>query len=742
MKYIYKIEGMHCAGCSVNLETAINNLKEVENARVSLITNELEVSFKKQPNHALIIDTVSARGYKGSLIDEEQEVFEEHHHREGKNEDLIKLLVSLGLLIVLLYFAVGPMINIAPTFSSPLVSLTIQFVMSLIIAIIYHDIFIEGFKNLFKFRPNVDSLTTLGVISAFIYGIYAYVNVIIGLNTDNSDLVNHFANHVYFEAAAMILIHVALGEFIESIAVKQTKSSYEELLNLVPQVGYKKDGDMFIKTNVKNIKIGDILRVNQGEAVPLDGVIIDGYGEINEAAITGESLPVNKKVGDEVTGATINLNGSFLFRVTKLSRDTTVQQILKLVKDASASKAPLSRLADKVAGKLTYIVFFIAVITFILWAIFGTMDEAINMGISVLVVACPCALGLATPIAVMSGTTKAAKNGVLIKNATALEKLAAVDTFVFDKTGTLTKGNMVVTDVLFNDDISSIANVIYSAEDKSSHPLAISLKSYIFEKYSAKPVSIDNFVSLPGEGITFSYKKDNYIIGNARLLNNHNIIFPEPSVIGTYIHVARNNEYLGTFVFNDEVHEEAKALVSELIKDGKEVIMMSGDHQNVANKIASELGISTVYSELLPGDKVTLLNELQNEGKKVAMVGDGINDAPALETAYLGIAVGSGTRVAIASADIIIMKNSLLDIARTNHLAKSVIINIKWNLFWAFFYNSLMIPLAAGILYRPLNVSLNPMIASLAEALSGIFILISSLILKGYKFDYLERKHK
>lgn len=471
--------------------------------------------------------------------------------------------------------------------------------------------------------------------------------------------------------------------------------------------------------------------------------MISGYGEVNEAAITGESMPVSKKEGDEVVAATINLSGSFLFKVTKRAEDTTVQQIIKLVQEASNSKAPLSRLADKVAGFLTPTVLLIAIITFVIWIIFGDIDLAFNMAISVLVISCPCSLGLATPIAIMSGTSKSAQKGILIKNAVAFEKMAKCDTVVFDKTGTLTYGNLHVTEVTISkDELDEIASDIYSVESQSDHPLALALTKYLTQHFKVQLCKINHFYYHPGEGISAKSEKNHYLIGNETLLKNNGIVFTPPNTIGTYIHIAKNNNYIGSFVFEDEIHNDAVAMIYHLQKLGKEVIMMTGDHKYIANKVANKVGIKTVYSSLLPSDKVDIINRLKLEGKKVVMIGDGINDAPALEAAFLGIAIGNGTKVAIASADVIIMRDSLLDIVRTFLFANKVVRSIKWNLFWAFFYNGLMIPLAAGILYYPYKIALNPMIASLSMALSGIFIIISSITLKATNFNKLIKEEQ
>ena len=737
----YQIEGMHCAGCSNNLENAINKLSEVKKANVNLISNELTVIFKKEVNHDIIIKTVIERGFKAKIISDEE--FIGITRKKTNYKDLIKLLVSGALLLVILYLAMGPKIGLPVISTNPLVSLTVQLILVLTIAIIYFNTFIIGFRNLIHLKPSMASLTSLGVISAIIYGAYAYVNVIIGIKTNNSEIVTRFSNNVYFEAAATILVHVALGEYLETLAIKHTKSSFEELLALVPQTGYKQIGDTFIETNVKNIKIGDIIRVNPGASIPLDGIIISGYGEVNEAAITGESIPISKKEGDEVVAATINLSGSFLFKVTKRAEDTTVQQIIKLVNEASNSKAPLSRLADKVAGILTPTVLLIAIITFIIWILCADIDLAFNMAISVLVISCPCSLGLATPIAVMSGTSKLAQNGVLIKNAMAFEKLAKCDTVVFDKTGTLTYGNLHVTEVTISKNkLKEIVNKLYSIESQSDHPLALALTKYLKEHFKPQLCKIDEYLYIPGEGISAKSEGKRYLIGNETLLKNNGVNFVPPLTVGTYIHIAENNNYIGSFIFEDEIHKEAESMVYYLQKLGKEVIMLTGDNEFIAKKVASRIGIKIVYSSLLPHEKVDIINNLKLENKKVVMIGDGINDAPALESAFLGIAIGNGTKVAIASADIIIMRDALLDIVRTFLFANKVVRNIKWNLFWAFFYNGLMIPLAAGILYYPYKIGLNPMIASFSMALSGIFIIISSITLKATNFNKLIREEQ
>ncbi len=744
MTYIYEITGMHCVGCSNNLESSVNKLPNVKKAKVNFMTNELNVTFKKDADHDAIVSVSKDLGFKAVLknTEDKSHAHEHEHNHNFDKKELTKLIVSAVLLLIVMFLAMGEMIGLPKIFKSPITGLSIQLVFVIIISIIYYKDFVIGFKNLIKLRPTMESLTTIGVTSSILYGLYAYINVIVGVSTGNEELVNRFANNVYLEAAGMILVHVALGNFLESIALMNTKSSYEELLALVPQTGFKQVGDDFIETKVDEIEIGDIIRVNPGEIIPLDGKVISGYGEVDEAAITGESALILKKEGDEVIGATMNLTGSFLFVVTKSSTDTTVQQIIKLVHEASNSKAPLSRLADKIAGVFTFIVLGISIVTFILWASLSSVELAFNMAISVLVISCPCSLGLATPIAVMSGASKAAKNGILIKNALAIEKLSKVDTIVFDKTGTVTYGNLSVTEVTLSDeDLAEIVDDLYSIESLNNHPLATALKNYLSEHFTVKPRKIDVFDYFPGEGIHATSGKNDYLIGNEVLFNNHELKINAPKKIGTYIHIAKNGKYLGTFVLKDEIHYEAQQMVANFHKVGIDVIMMTGDHDDVAREVANNIGIKTVFAGLLPGDKAKLIKNLEEEGRKVAMVGDGINDAPALETAYLGIAIGNGTEVAIASADIIIMRDSLLDINRTFAFGKKVVNNIKWNLFWAFFYNGLMIPIAAGVLYPFTGFKINPMIASLAMALSGIFIIITSATINATKFNKLIKEN-
>lgn len=735
MKQKYKVSGMMCAGCVANVEKSVKGIKEISAVNISLLTNSMEVTFKGEVDDALVINAVKSSGY-------DAEVFEKQSIKEIRQERKValkhrfnKLIISTSLLFLLMYVAMGPMIGIPLPWPSDLylVTIGVQLGLAFIIAFLNIGYFTRGFRTLFKGQPNMDSLTALGSSSALIYGIVAFIMTAISLNNNDMTKAMHYAHNVYIEASAMILVFISIGKYLEELAKVKTKSSLEKLIGLVPDFGYKLVDGEFISVPISEISVGDLVRVNPGAKIPLDGEIKEGYGNIDESAINGEAAPKFKSTGDQVIGATINRSGSFVFVVTATGEDTMLNQIIRMVEESANSKAPLQVLADKIAGIFVPIIIALSLLVFSAWAIFSRDFElAFNLAITVLVISCPCALGLATPVAVMVGTGKGAENGILIKNAKALSALNEVDAVVFDKTGTITTGFLSVNKVTISDaTLNEVAGTIIGLEELNDHPLAIALIKYL-EAKGFKGVKASDATYIPGQGMVGKFEGDKYLIGNHRLLVENGVSFTPSSDIGTHIYVAKNNEFLGAFILQDDVKESSARTINTLKKLGITPILLTGDNAQNATFLAQNLGILEVHSEVLPSDKAKTIALIQQKGLKVAMVGDGINDAPALEQSDVGIALGSGTQIALDSADIILVNDDPLDVLKAIKLAKKVTKTIKWNLFWAFFYNIIMIPMAAGLFNFALfnYFVLNPMIASALMSVSSIFVVVNALFIK------------
>ncbi len=737
MKQKYKITGMMCAGCVANVENSVKDLKGIKEVNISLLTNSMEVTFTDNVNDRLIIDAVKGSGYDAEVFAAQtiKEIREER--RAHLKSQFNILIISSILLVILMYVAMRPMIGLPLPWANDLhlVTIGVQLGLAFIIAILNYHFFVRGFKSLFKGKPNMDALTALGSSSALIYGIIAFIITAISLNNGDHAKAMAYAHNVYIEASAMILVFISIGKYLEELAKVKTKSSLEKLMGLVPDNGYKLVDGEFIMVPLSEIEVGDIMRVNPGAKIPLDGEIVDGYGNIDESAINGEAAPKYKTIGDEVIGATTNRSGSFEFRVTRTGEDTMLNQIIKMVEDAAGSKAPLQILADKIAGIFVPIIIVLSLIVFAAWAIFSNVEVAFNLAITVLVISCPCALGLATPVAVMVGTGKGAEHGILIKNAKALDELNKVAAVIFDKTGTITTGFLTVNKVTIdNDTLKETAGVIMGLERLNDHPLALALISYLEENgHIEEKVSDAHY--MPGLGMVGKYQDDDYLIGNARLLHENGVQFSAPSDIGTHIYVAKNGVYLGAFILQDDIKESSLLTIKELKKAGIRPILLTGDNAQNATHLAQKLGILEVYSEVLPDEKAKTVALIQSHGLTVAMVGDGINDAPALEQSNIGIALGSGTQIALDSADIILVNDDPYDVLKAIKLAKKVTKTIKWNLFWAFFYNIIMIPMAAGLFNFAIfnHFVLNPMIASALMSVSSIFVVINALFIKRLK---------
>lgn len=744
MKQKFDIKGMTCTACQAHVNDAVKKDKGVTEVNVSLLTNSMTVEYDSNIiNSDEIIDSVKKAGYDAELHSNLGiKQLQEKKQKELKNRRN-KLIVSIVFLILLLIFSMGHMIlmnfNITLLIHNPIILFSIQIILLTPIVILNFGYFTRGFKSLFSLHPNMDTLIAVGSLFSILYGLYAFIMMIynksIGLD------YMQFENKIYFESAGTILTLVSLGKYFENKATAKTSEVISKLVALAPEFTTILKDKKEVSIPTEELKINDIVVIKEGTSIPADGIIIDGYGNINESSITGEAIPVYKKKGDEVISGTINKLGVFYYKVQKVGEDTTLNKIITLVQEASNSKVPLAKLADKVASVFVPVVMGISLITFIVWLFISNynFEQAINFAISVLVISCPCALGLATPVAIMVGTGKGAENGILIKSGEAFEKLNKVNTIIMDKTGTITTGIMSVYDV-YGD--KTIINDVASIEKMSIHPLSEAIVRYANIK-DENFKKVENYRYIPGLGMSGNINKDSYIIGNKELMTKFKIEinndflnkFKSYNEKGnTTIFVSRNNKVVMLISIADSIRNDSLSAISTLKSLGKEVILLTGDNEIVAKYTASLLGIDKFYANVKPENKLEKIEQLQKNGKKIAMIGDGINDAPALKQADVGIAIGAGTDIAIESADIILIKSSLLDVVSAIELSKKVVQNIKGNLFWAFFYNVIGIPLAAGVLFfNPIYVELNPMIASVAMSLSSITVVLNALRLKFFK---------
>ena len=617
-----------------------------------------------------------------------------------------------------------------------------QFLLTLPVVYVNRKYFQAGFKNLVKLHPNMDSLIAIGSSAALIYGVFAIYQIGIGLGYQDMETVHHYTMDLYFESSAMILALITLGKFLETKSKGKTSEAITKLLHLAPKTATVIRNGEEQEIPVEEVVVGDRIVIKPGQSIPVDGIIIEGSSSVDQSALTGESIPVEKNVGDKVIAASVNKMGSFHMEAQKVGDDTTLAQIIQLVEDANASKAPIAKLADKISGIFVPVVITIAVIATIVWLILGYPFEfALSIGIAVLVISCPCALGLATPVAIMVGTGKGAEYGILIKSAEALEVAHSVKTVVLDKTGTITEGKPKVTDVVPSGYISEqeLLSVAASMEKPSEHPLADAIVAYAQEK-KVSFLPTEYFKAVSGQGITASMNGTEYYAGNISFISQYVDVENFEELSNTFadqgktpLYFADSNHILGVIAVADVVKPTSAEAISQLKDMHIDVVMLTGDHKKTAQAIQKQLGIDRVVAEVLPQDKEREIRALQEGGHKVAMVGDGINDAPALARADVGIAIGAGTDIAIESADIVLMKNSLLDVVTAIRLSKATIRNIKENLFWAFFYNSIGIPLAAGVFFSLLGWKLNPMFGAAAMSLSSVCVVLNALRLKFFK---------
>jgi len=735
----FNVTGMSCASCARTVENALNKNKDIK-ASVNIATEKVNIEYDENKyNFEKIKKIVENSGYGlvETLNEEEKMQMYEDKIKSLRN----KLILAAVFAIPLMYISMGHMMGIhLPDILNPKKNAAIYSIVQLLLTIpvVYagKDFFIHGFKNLVRKSPTMDSLIAMGASAAIIYSLYAtYMTITV-------DPEYHM--NLYFESAGTIITLILLGKLLEARTKGQTSSAIKKLIGLQPKKAKIIENGVEKEVLIENIKVGDIIVVKPGEKIAVDGKIVNGNTSVDEAMITGESIPVSKNPGDKVIGGSINKNGSIQFEATEIGKDTVLSQIIKLVEEAQGSKAPISRMADIVAGYFVPIVIVIATVTGIIWFMSGSgLTAALTFFISVLVIACPCALGLATPTSIMVGTGKGAENGILIKSGEALETAHKIKTVVLDKTGTITKGKPVLTDlkVYNNFDENEILQLAASAENNSEHPLAEAIVNGAKEK-NVEFKQYDKFRAMPGYGIRAVIDEKEIQIGNRKLMASRKIsteaaekdyeILSNEGKTPMFISV--NNELAGLIAVADVVKETSKEAVEKMHKLGLKVIMLTGDNEKTAKYIAKEVGIDRVIAEILPFQKSEEVKKLQEEGEFVAMVGDGINDSPALAQANVGIAIGSGTDVAIESADIVLIRNDLNDVAGAIALSKATITNIKENLFWAFFYNVIGIPFAAGIFYAFFNgPKLDPMIAAFAMSLSSVSVLMNALRLKFFK---------
>ncbi len=755
IKEKYNITGMSCAACSAKVEKTVSKLVGMDKASVNLLTNSMQVEYdEKKLSSKDIIKSVVDAGY-GALLEGNAKEKANEKSIKKTNDDAIssmkfRLKVSIIFLAILMYFSMGSMIGLPlPNFLSgagnPVGFALTQLLLVLPVMYVNRKYYISGFKSLGHFSPNMDTLVAVGTIAAFIYGVIAIYIMGYALNNNDINIVTEYRKNLYFESVSMILTLITLGKFFETGSKARTTDAISKLIDLSPKrANVIRDG---VEENIltEDVRVGDIVVIRPGESIPVDGIIIEGSTSVDESAITGESIPVQKDKGDKLIGATINKNGSVKIKASEVGEDTAISRIIALVEEASSSKAPIAKMADKVAGVFVPVVMGIALVTFIVWLLLGyDFSFALNRAIAVLVISCPCSLGLATPVAIMVGTGKGAENGILIKSADALETTHSIDTVVLDKTGTVTKGKPVVTDIIgFDIDENEFLKLAASVESASEHPLA----EAIVEKAKEKNLAISlpkDFTAQSGRGIRADIDGKKIVAGNEQAIKEtvgndtgFDTVFDKGNELAsqgkTPMYFMADNKLIGIIAVADTIKDDSKEAIEALKARDIDVVLLTGDHKNTATAIAKQAGINKVIAEVLPTDKEEHVRKLMEAGHKVAMVGDGINDSPALARADVGIAIGAGTDVAIESADIVLMHSSLKDVATAIDLSKAVIRNIKQNLFWAFFYNSVGIPLAAGVFYLSLGWKLSPMFGAAAMGMSSVCVVSNALRLRGFK---------
>ncbi len=751
MRQRFKVFGMSCAACSAGVERAVGRLKGVNKVEVSLVAKSMLCDFDETTvSEKQIVEAVKKAGFKAYPEKASEAAQTAVAGRgsvavadsDGFTPMKTRLIVSLIFLVLLMYVSMGHMIGLpVPSFMHGVkngVSFAfVQFLLVLPILYVNRKFFVNGFKALWHRVPNMDSLVAVGSSAAVLYGIFAIFMIAYGIGNGDTELAEKYLSGLYFESGGMILTLVTVGKLLEERSKNKTYSAIQKLVDLAPKTAVVIRDGVETEIPVEKIVVGEVILLKPGSSVPVDGEVVEGGGTVDESALTGESMPVEKAAGDRLISAAIVKSGAFKLKAQRVGEDTTLSQIVELVRNAASSKAPIGRLADKVSGIFVPVVMGIALVAAVVWLACGaTFEFALNAAISVLVISCPCALGLATPLAIMVSTGKCASKGILIKSAEALEQLHDVNTVVLDKTGTVTEGKPSVTDVVPSEyaSESELASLAAALEKNSQHPLSVAVTEYAASN-SIEFATAEDFKNLDGLGVSATVNGQTAYAGNEKLMSENKIDISSLSSCAkelagkgkTVMYFACGGKFYGLIAVADKVKPTSKEAVQALKKSGIEVIMLTGDNAVTAAAIKNEVGIDRVEAEVMPADKQRIVSELKNAGKKVVMVGDGINDSPALMQADVGIAIGSGTDIAIESADVVLMKNDLTDVSRAINYSKRTIRNIKQNLFWAFFYNALGIPLAAGALYPLWQITLCPMIGALAMSLSSLFVVGNAL---------------
>ena len=749
MKDKFDITGMTCSACSAHVYKAVSKLEGVKDVNVNLLSNNMVVEYDDNIKPSDIITAVMDAGYGAQVASQNKSDTKKVNNKQINESDLMyeRLKYSFIFFIPVLYLSMGPMIHLPnlPILQGYENSLNYAFTLFLLtipIVFINRAFFIKGYKALIHKAPNMDTLVALGAFSAMIYGIFAIYRIGYGLAVSNHELVMKYSHSLYFESAATILTLITLGKYLEAKSKKKTSKALEKLMDLTPKTAIIEREGKEYTVLVDEVKAGDIVIVKPGGSIAVDGEIIEGNTTIDQSSITGESMPVEKSVGDKVISATINKTGYIKYRALKVGKDTTISQIIALVEEAANSKAPISKLADKISGIFVPIVITIAIISAVFWLYMGMSFEfALSIAISVLVISCPCALGLATPVAIMVGTGKGAENGILIKSAESLETAHMINAIAIDKTGTITEGKMSVDSVkVYKYDENKILQIAYAMEKNSEHPVAKAIVNK-FHNLNMDTIFAADFKSYTGKGVSCIIDNKLYSCGNMGFMNELGVMITEDNscaqnnIIATPVYISEDNELIGIIYVSDTIKESSIEAVKRFKEENIKVYMLTGDNKRVAEHIANQAGIDNVYAELMPQDKEKVIKQLQANGLKVAMVGDGINDAPALMRSDLGIAIGAGTDIAIQSSDIVLIKNNLLDAVTAIKLSRATLKNIKMNLFWAFIYNIIGIPVAAGVFYISYGLTLNPMIAAAAMSFSSIFVVTNALRLKNFKVE-------
>lgn len=754
MNQKFDVTGMTCSACSATVEKTVKKLPGVQTVNVNLLSNSMVVDYDAEViDNTTIIKAVEGAGYQASEFVRGAKAGKAKEAAVNPVENEIKemkqrLIISFAFLVPLMYISMGHMLKwpLPAWLHGPnngVIFAFMQFLLTLPIVYVNRKYYQVGFKTLFHGAPNMDSLIAIGSSAALAYGVLAVFMIGYGLGHSQLEIVDKYTMDLYFESAAMILTLITLGKFLEIRSKSKTSDAITKLMDLAPKTAIVVRGEQEVEIPLEEVIVGDLVVVKPGQSVPVDGVIVEGSSAVDQSALTGESIPVEKQVGDRVIAATINKSGFFKFKAEKVGDATTLAQIIQLVEEASSSKAPIAKLADKISGIFVPVVIGIAVVATLIWLWLGQSFEfALSIGIAVLVISCPCALGLATPVAIMVATGKGASNGILIKSAEALEIAHIIDTVVLDKTGTITVGQPQVTEIITTNGLteSNLLEIAASLEKPSEHPLAEAIVARA-AAMGVKLKKVADFQALSGRGIVGNIEGQRYLAGNLALMNESQIEVTSLTEVAdrwaeagkTPLYFANEQQLLGVIAVADVVKPTSQAAIEELKAMGVDVVMLTGDNQKTAEAIRQQLRINRVVAEVMPQDKESEIRNLQEQGKKVAMVGDGINDAPALARADVGIAIGAGTDVAIESADIVLMKSDLLDAVTALQLSKATIRNIKQNLFWAFFYNTLGIPLAAGVFFPFLGWKLNPMFAAAAMSMSSVFVVSNALRLKFFR---------